>query len=230
MTGGDKDALARAIDPLFQLLLRMERRDGRKDADKLYRLCCTEIESFRSRARSSDLDVSQSDAEDACYALVALLDETAVNHDGPLKEYWQPRLLQVRFFNENVAGEGFFDRLAELRSDAKRVRVLRVYYTCLMLGFRGKHRLRGSELELLEIEEGVRSELQRMRAIPSELSLSPNGRRPYERIADVQRNQLVFSLAAIAAVIAVLLYVGLRLALLRDTELLVEHVTAALGV
>ena len=224
----DKDELGRSLEPLFQLLVRIEReRGGRADADKLYRQCCQEVESFQGRAK--ELELPPGDAENGLYAIIALLDEIAVNDEGPIKEYWQPRLLQMRYFNENVAGDGFFDRLATLRGDSRRKNVLRVFYLCIMFGFRGKYRIRGSELELLEIEEGLRAELQRIKAIPKEVVLSPAGKRPYEKIADIRRNQLVFSIATISACVSVLLYIGLRLALSRDTVLLIERVTAALG-
>jgi type VI secretion system protein ImpK len=225
----DKDPLGQSLTPLFQLLTRMERsKETQSDAEKLYRQCCQEVERFQARAR--ELELSKADAEHGSYALVALIDETAVNQDGPIKEYWQPRLLQMRYFSENVAGDGFFDRLSTLRADPKQMRVLRVYYLCMLFGFRGKYRVRGSELELLEIEEGVRAELQRAHAIPREVLLSPSGKRPYERVADASRNRLLFGLASVTACVSVLLYIGLRLALARDTSLLVEHIHAALGV
>jgi len=224
----EKDELGRALEPLFQVLVRIERERGsRADADKLYRQCCQEIEAFQGRAK--ELELPPGDAENGLYAIIALLDEIAVNDEGPIKEYWQPRLLQMRYFSENVAGDGFFDRLTTLRGDSRRKHVLRVFYLCLMFGFRGKYRIRGSELELLEIEEGLRAELQRIKAIPKEVVLSPAGKRPYEKIADARRNQLLFSIATISACVSVLLYIGLRLALSRDTDLLIERVSAALG-
>ena len=211
--------------------MRLElRRETRSDADKLYRQCCREIETFQAQARDADLALAPQDVELASYALIALIDERAVNQEGALKEYWQPRLLQVRYLSENNAGEGFYEKLASVRGHTKRATVLRVYYLCLLFGFRGKYHLRGSELELLEVTESVRGELERMRALPKEIVLSPNGRRPYERIADTQQNRLLFGLAVVAAVVSLLLYVGLRLALVRETELLVEHVTRVLGV
>jgi type VI secretion system protein ImpK len=225
----DKDPLGQSLAPLFQVLVRMERsRDTMADAEKLYRQCCSEVERFQSRAK--ELDLSPTEAENGSYALVALIDEMAVNQDGSIKEYWQPRLLQMRFFNENVAGDGFFDRLSAMRGDPRQGRVVRVYYLCILFGFRGKYRVRGSELELLEIEEGVRAELQRQGVIPREVLLSPSGKRPHERIADSSRNRLLFGLATAAACVSVLLYVGLRLALARDTSMLVEHINSALGV
>jgi type VI secretion system protein ImpK len=225
----EKDELGRSLEPLFQLLVRIERERGSKaDADKLYRQCCQEVESFQGRAK--ELELPPGDVENGLYAIIALLDEIAVNDEGTIKEYWQPRLLQMRYFNENVAGDGFFDRLATLRGDSRRKHVLRIFYLCIMFGFRGKYRIRGSELELLEIEEGLRAELQRIKAIPKEVVLSPAGKRPYEKITDARRNQLVFSIATISACVSVLLYIGLRLALSRDTDVLIERVTAALSV
>jgi len=225
----DSDLLGRSLEPLFQLLVRMERsRESHGDVERLYRQCCQEVERFQARAR--ELELTPTEAELSLYAVVALLDEMAVNQEGPIKEFWQPRLLQMRYCGENIAGDGFFDRLANLRGDPKQARILRVYYLCILFGFRGKYHVRGSELELLEIEEGVRAELQRMNAIPREVALSPSGKRPYERIADMGRNRLVFGIATVAACVSVLLYVGLRLALLRDTGMLVESINAALGV
>lgn len=224
----DSDLLGRSLEPLFQLLVRMERsRESHGDVERLYRQCCQEVERFQSRAK--ELDLPPSEAEPGLYAVVALIDEIAVSQEGPIKEFWQPRLLQMRYFDENIAGDGFFDRLASLRGDPKQARVLRIYYLCILFGFRGKYHVRGSELELLEIEEGVRAELQRINAIPREVMLSPSGKRPYERIADVSRNRILFGLATVAACVSVLLYVGLRLALLRDTSMLVDSINAALG-
>src|SRR5688572_11709420 len=63
---------------------------------------------------------SQSDADDIRYALVALIDETMLARGGALREFWLPRVLQLRYFNENVAGEAFFQRLESIRRDSSR--------------------------------------------------------------------------------------------------------------
>ena len=130
---------------------------------------------------------------------------------GALRDFWLPRLLQMRYFNENVAGEAFFERLAVIRRETTRSDVLRVYYLCLLFGFRGKYRVRGGEIELLDIIDAVRNELIRVRQIPTELALSPSGQRPYEPIADARRNMLLVWLSVAAAVTSVLLYAALQL-------------------
>jgi type VI secretion system protein ImpK len=222
------DPLRHGTEPLFHVLLGLQRaRQPGTDAVQWYRRCCAEIEQHK--ARCAQLEVAAVDAADARYAVVALIDETVMRHEGPLREYWSNRPLQTQFFEENLAGERFFERLAALRSDTKRRAVLRIFYLCLLLGFRGKYQVRGSELELLEIEDSVRSELQKARAIPAELQLSPYGRRPYERLVDTRRNQLLVVLAAISSCVAGLAYVAMRLSLAHQTEQLIASIAALLG-
>jgi type VI secretion system protein ImpK len=224
-----KDALGRSVEPLFHLLVSMQREAiTPAEASALHERCCRELDLLQQQA--SQHDILPTDIDTARYALVALIDEFAVNREGALKDHWLPRLLQMKYFGENLAGDHFFDRLTTLRGDVKRHSVLRVYYLSLLFGFRGKYRLRGSELELLELEESVRNELQRAQVIPSELVLSPSGRRPYERMADARRNRLVLTLAAISACASLLLYTGMRLALVHRTDQLIEQISGLLGV
>ena len=84
--------------------------------------------------------------EGAKYAFCALLDETILCCEGPIRDEWERAPLQLRIFGEHLAGEGFFDRLEMLRLDPdKNLETLEVYYTCLVLGFQGKYLLEGTE-------------------------------------------------------------------------------------
>lgn len=84
--------------------------------------------------------------ESAKYAFCALLDETILGCEGPIRDEWERAPLQLRIFGEHLAGEGFFDRLELLRMDPdKNIETLEVYYTCLILGFQGKYLLEGTE-------------------------------------------------------------------------------------
>jgi type VI secretion system protein ImpK len=96
-------------------------------------------------------------ADDIKYALVALADETAQRQPGPLREFWKPLALQLHYFNDNRAGYGFFDRLAELRADPGRAAALPVYALCLQFGLRGKyeHEEHGGERELRPLRQSV---------------------------------------------------------------------------
>lgn len=179
---------------------------------------------------ASRMGFSEKDVDDMRYALVALIDETVLQKGGPLRDFWLPKLLQLRYFGENVAGQAFFHRLEQIRSDAARTDVLRVYYLCLLFGFQGQYRVRGGQLELADITERVRDALVRAKVIPTELSLSPYGPRPYESIADSHRNLLLVWLSIVAAVASVLLYMWLKLSLMDDATRLGERVMALIGV
>jgi type VI secretion system protein ImpK len=175
------------------------------------------------------LGFAQADIDNMRFALAALTDEVVVNKTGAIRDFWLQRLLMMRYFETGSAGDAFFDRLALLRGDPSRVEVLKVYFLCLMFGFRGKYRVRGGEVELLDIIDGIRTDLIRLKLMPSEIALSPSGARPYEPTADRRRNLLLIGLATAAAVSSVLLYIGLRLSLFNRAEHLAERLAQLVG-
>ena len=126
------------------------------------------IEALKDRARTHG--VPDKDTQDIVYALVALTDEVAINSPEPLRSYWQSQPLQLHYFGENVAGEGFFARLQALLSDGRRIEVLRVYHLCMLFGFQGKYGFPGGEVELLRIADGVRNLLERNLEVPDEMA------------------------------------------------------------
>jgi type VI secretion system protein ImpK len=181
-------------------------------------------------ARSaSKAGFSQSDTDDIRYALVALIDETMLQRGGALREFWLPRVLQLRYFNENVAGEAFFQRLESVRKDPNRREVLRVYFLCMLFGFQGQYRIRGGQVELADIMDRVRDDLSRSNHLNGDLPLSPRGPRPAEPIADSRRNLLLVWVSLVAATASVLLYIGLKLSLVSQVTQLAESIAALAG-
>ncbi|HET6331608.1 MAG TPA: DotU family type IV/VI secretion system protein [Polyangiales bacterium] len=172
---------------------------------------------------------SQQDTDDIRYALVALIDETMLQRGGELREFWLPRVLQLRYFNENVAGEAFFVRLESLRKDSARRDVLRVYFLCLLFGFHGQYRIRGGQVELADIIDRVRDDLVRANVLNSDLPLSPRGPRPPEPVADSRRNLLLVWVSLVAATASILLYIGLKLSLISQVTRLAESIAALAG-
>jgi type VI secretion system protein ImpK len=144
------------------------------------------------------------------YALVALLDEVALTRPEPYRQFWMTNLLQLHYFNENVAGDGFFNRLNAIRKDPHRSEVLQVYYLCMLFGFQGRYRIRGGELELLTLIDQVQKDLERAKPFDYDV-LSPHGERPTESLLEGKRkvSPMVFSLGALA--LALLVYGGLQL-------------------
>ncbi len=83
-------------------------------------------------------DAVGSDAmADMQYAVCALIDEWMFEQKI---NTWQQYPLQVEFFNDYTAGEGFFERLDNFKKfpDLNRLPLL-TYYACLQLGFKGKY-------------------------------------------------------------------------------------------
>ncbi len=164
----------------------------------------------------------QQDAQDMAYAVVALVDEVMLARPEPHRQFWMNNPLQLHFFKENVAGEGFFHRLQQLRADPNRREVLRVYYLCLVFGFQGRHRVPGGELELMRLIEAVRGELIRGLAHTLDV-LSPHGERPVEPRLQVSRRVPLLAFSAGAVVLALLACLGLRFSLAHRTSAVVAR-------
>ncbi|MCA9683516.1 MAG: DotU family type IV/VI secretion system protein [Myxococcales bacterium] len=127
-----------------------------------YQRLCGFIDQMLAQAREARYE--EIDVVDMTYAIVALADEIALHKGGGIRDFWMQRPLQLHYFNENLAGEGFFHRLNAVMSDPGRVDVLRVFYVCLLLGFQGQYAIRGGELELdaiiRRVKETLRNELK----------------------------------------------------------------------
>ncbi len=167
------------------------------------------IEALRARAR--DQGLSGREGDDIAYALVALADEIAMGKPEPLRGYWMSQPLQLVFFNETLAGEGFFTRLTEIRRDPRRADTLRVYYQCLLFGFQGKYSMRGGDLELMRLIDSIRPEVERNVEPPD--SLSPAGEPPDEPLVRASGNNLFLYVALGMFAAAIAVFVGLKVSL-----------------
>jgi type VI secretion system protein ImpK len=223
------DPITELTEATFNAVSQLRRLDGNQVGmpEVLHQQLCTFVEQAARGARKAGM--AQEDAEDIRYALVALVDETVLGRGGALRDMWLPRTLQLRFFNENIAGEAFFQRLQKLRGDRNRVPVLRVYYLCLLFGFAGKYKVRGGEVELADLIDEVRAELKRAGELHEGEDLSPRGPRPYESLADSRRNALVWWTCIVAASASVLLYLFLKLSLTHESTQFVERLAAITG-
>jgi len=164
------------------------------------------------------------DAQDIGYAIVALTDEVVLSKGGALRDYWLANMLQLRFFNENVAGENFFVRLSQLLAQPNREHVLRVYYLCLLFGFQGRYRVRGGEVELANIIEQAGGVLARSGKLQSPALTPPEWVRPKENITAVSQHKTLLWVSIGAVVFSIILYIGLKVSLDGQAEELAETV------
>ena len=166
--------------------------------------------------------MSQRDADDIIYAIVALIDEVALGKPEPLRGFWMSQALQLHFFNENLAGEGFFTRLQELRRDPRRGDVLRVYYQCLLFGFQGKYSIRGGDLELMRLIDSLRPEIERHVEPPEQLA--PAGLPPDAAEMQASRRNPLLWVALGVCALAIAVFIGLRVSLNKSVGDLSESV------
>jgi type VI secretion system protein ImpK len=162
-----------------------------------------QLDSMSERGRR--LGFPHQDIQDMTYAIVALVDEIALRGPPRLSQWWMGSMLQVAYFDENRAGEGFFRRMDAARS-AGRSDTLRVYYLCLLMGFMGQYATRGGEMELGKVTNAVRDAVVRG-GLDEPEALSPRGDRPQEAATAPEKNLRWFWLPVIGVGVAVVLFV-----------------------
>ncbi|NJK31398.1 MAG: DotU family type IV/VI secretion system protein [Deltaproteobacteria bacterium] len=175
------------------------------------------INELLQKARAAGY--AEVDVIDMTYAIVALADEIAMHKAGPIRDLWAQRPLQLHYFNENLAGEGFFHRLGAVMSDPGRIDALRVFYTCLLLGFQGQYAIRGGELQLdATIQQVKRALAKELKDEP--LSVNPN--RPRE---DQRRGEgfPIIWIALFFLLFSLGLLIVLRIGLDKQTDGLVDR-------
>jgi type VI secretion system protein ImpK len=186
-------------------------------ADVLQRRVASVLEQAADKARAAR--IPEEDITEARYAMVAFIDEKILTSEWPGKQTWQARPLQLMYFNENTAGEGFFARLHELENTPRRAHVLQIYYLCLALGFRGQYAVRG-EQGLSAIVDSVGNKISRL--LPASEIISPKGE-PEGRVRSIVRREAPIvgvSLGILA--LSLLLFIVLRVTLGVSTSSAVE--------
>jgi type VI secretion system protein ImpK len=180
--------------------------------------------------KGAGLGLVPEDLTDARYAFMALFDEMLVRTNWPGRSEWQAAPLQFQHFQENTAGENFFNRAEALCNQPHRAHVLQVYFLCLSLGFQGRYAMtHPGELEAAyrRIAAAVQSS-----SIPAEV-LSPHaipsdaGQTLLQREAPIVR--LGLGCFAAALLFFSLLYVVRSIQLRHALEPMRVYSTAPLG-
>lgn len=119
-------------------------------------------------------NIAKQDSDDGKYALAAFIDEVVMSSQWTDKSDWMAKTLQWQYFGEHRGGEGFFNRLAEIRQQgSEKVDLLELYYLCLELGFQGMYRVFQTE-KLTSLKHDIKLIIERYRGYP-DLKLSTVG-------------------------------------------------------
>lgn len=151
--------------------------------------------------------ITEQDMIDVKYALAAFADEVIYHSNWPGRTQWLNNPLQLQFFQENTAGDGFFERLDSLHAQRGRDHVTQIYFLCLALGFQGKFRLGGQE-GLGAVVEGVGNHVAL--AIGGGDVLAPNAERKDGGSGAVRRELPFVAIALGFFVLALLVVIVLR--------------------
>ncbi len=163
--------------------------------------------------------------KDARYAMAAYVDEVVLTSQWPGRMDWMAKPLQLEFFGDHSAGEGFFTRLAELRQGGERnLDLLELYFVCLQLGFEGAYRFKGLE-QLMALQVDLKAQIDGYRGTRS-LRLSPRGL-PRETAFTRARNEIPYwVIGTVTAAAVFFTYVGYSYVTDRMTEESVAAIAA----
>ncbi|MBV8454819.1 MAG: DotU/TssL family secretion system protein [Deltaproteobacteria bacterium] len=115
----------------------------------------------QQRAMVKRHDIAPQDYENACFAIIAWVDEAvtrcARESNPELFSEWRRAPLQVGLFNTANAGQEFFERLALLTPAQKQV--IELYHLALCLGFRGRYYDESQDAQLIELRRQYGAQL-----------------------------------------------------------------------
>jgi type VI secretion system protein ImpK len=133
---------AKAVDPIFVHVLRLLDRlqeQGRASVSQNDKTATAEQEQYTliglfDRA-SATLGASQ-EWNLAKYALVSWIDEMLLEIPWEGRDWWSNNVLEVELFGTRLCHQQFYLRAQEASASPQRD-ALEVFYTCVVLGFRG---------------------------------------------------------------------------------------------
>jgi type VI secretion system protein ImpK len=177
--------------------------------DILQRRIDTLFEQMMGKGREAG--IPDQDLADAKYALVAFIDEQIFRSPWPGRNQWMGKPLQLVYYNENTAGEGFFQRLTSLQNQPQRAHVLEIYYLVLTLGFQGMYAVRGDEAGLAAVIDRAGATLARL--LPPADRIAPHGDPQDAGRNFNKRDAPLITLGLICLGLSIIAFVGLSFTL-----------------
>jgi len=150
------------------------------------------------------------DLQLASFAVVALLDESALSSPEGAWADWARRPLQEQLFGGHMAGEWFFQHIERLlaRPDTPALAdVLELHELCLLLGFRGRYGA-GDRGALHSIAAQITERIRRIRGVPAEFVAGWKPAEDAMPVTDPWIRRLVTALISTAVLAVVLWGVG----------------------
>lgn len=206
------NALINAFAPLLEFAPELESALAPENPETLRTRLLEELVRARDTAMQAGSSLER--ADQAAWAVAALLDDLALNTPWGGASVWPRQPLVVMLRGDVDAGTQFFTRLDELERHPNRDReLLELQYQCLALGFRGKYRVpgRSGDRSLNAVRVAAARFLRD--ADVEGAPLSPNWKGVIASDEPQRFIVPIWVMALAAAVIATLVHIGLSMGL-----------------
>lgn len=205
---GMGSALAAAAVPLLGLVARLRNTAGNVNVAQVRERVYRELHTFAKAGREAGVPAEQLRA--AHYGLSATVDDVVMNTPWGAHSDWRNRTMVNEFHKDVEGGERFYAYLAKLmEAPAANRNILLMFYECLSLGFEGRYRVRQrGHSEHATVREKV---WQALRGVlgPLERELSPEWKGANAPARGQKRQIPVWLVAAAAALLGFLVFMGL---------------------
>jgi type VI secretion system protein ImpK len=209
---GTGSPLAAAAVPLLGLSARLRAMTGQVDVNAVRESVYQELHGFAKAGREANVQPEILRASH--YAVAATIDDVVMNTPWGAHSGWNKRTMVSAFHGDVEGGERFYAYL-ERMTQAPTVNrpALQIMYDCMSLGFLGRYRLRArGPAEHDQVREKIWQILRNL-AGPMERELSPDWRGVDAPARLSDRVVPAWLVAAIAALLAFLVFGGLLIAL-----------------
>lgn len=215
--GAQINPLVSAAAPLLTLASQLRTLPEHENPESLFQHVSQEIGRFSAAATAAG--VSSDSVQIAQYMLCTFVDESVLATPWGHQSQWVNRTLLNAFHNDGRGGEKFFQVLDRLLQEPKRhLDLLELMYACLALGFEGKFRIQdGGQTHLDRAQSALLGAIRDQRG-DYETALSPNWRGAADLRSPLAKYIPLWVVAAIAAGVCVLVFVGFLLALNRHSD------------
>lgn len=150
--------LVRAAAPLLLVVAQLRNSVDRADVAALRRQIVEAMDRFQQDAQKAGIEANEIIA--GRYVLCATIDETVLTTPWGSRSEWSANSLLNQYHNETWGGEKVFQILDRIRGNAeKKIQLLLLIHTCLMLGFEGRYRVLERGRDQLE---DLRKDLSRL--------------------------------------------------------------------
>lgn len=212
-----------AAGPLLDLLGRLRNAMTQARFADLKQSVARAIESFDRAA--TDTGAYPEQLRTAKYAIAATADDIVQNLPGEDRAIWTQDPMLGRYFGERIGGTRFFEHLDQsMKNPGANYDLLELQYACLALGFEGKYRsLPQGQSELQKIRRDVYQALRHVNQ-GGGWALSPNWQGMDIGRKTIGRQVPFWAVAAVAALLLVGTFFGLRLALAGQTDRLASEI------